>query len=196
MSATEQAPPPILFPFPHVAADVPAPLRQRYQDLAAELAKVQASQERLSADKAAIKIAAIAPTLVKQINQLREQEIRLLQSALKIYWDLSAWWKEFAPFLFEVCDKTFAALEAKKTEIRNRLVQIGYMDAPPESGMIGRFFPGWIFAHPEVKAAEEKHTQAQSIAHGARDKYAGLALEIEARLQAIKDQLLQGAAAS
>ena len=90
-------------------------------------------------------------------------------------------------------DEAIDAHQHAQAGVRAKLVEIGYVDAPATAGIPGRIQPGWILAHPAVRAAKMEADSLRTRS-GERtwqnDNLAALE-QIEADLAAVRDRASQ-----
>ena len=102
-------------------------------------------------------------TVVTKGQKLQVRTIKNWQAEVKIGREIS----EFAkgPALantIQVSERAQSEPSEAEADIRRRLVSIGYVDAPPDSGVIGAIIPAFIVRHPEFRAAVNRAQDAQA----------------------------------
>jgi hypothetical protein len=174
-------------------SELPDDIVTRYRAIAQAIASIDAGFRELDAERAGMKGAEVTPALAAKAEKLRTRRMQLLQSKAGALRDLVEWEAAASPMLKRVGEDAAKKFEAVQIDVRRRLVSIGYHDTPPgEFADLSRIMPGWVWAHPEVRAAKARMADTEALVSHRPNNYAPQLDAVNAELESIRGELLRG----
>ena len=168
----------------------PEKLRSEAEELNDRIQKALDTRARIEADEQRLRALKPAEMTAKEVSGLKGipmREFVALQVEVAIFTAMEPFAAKAYAVLKEERDIAYADLEAKKADVRKRLVSIGYVDAEPTLGIQGTIMPGWIFVHPDVRAAKRRFEQLDGRTGGNPPTYMEQLAGTEERLRALRD---------
>lgn len=127
-------------------------LNERITHLLATRAALDKDSQALEAEAATL-----GGKAIKRRQDIKARELDALAEEISTREELAAFQRQRAADLTSAAERAGAALGKAETDVRKKLVSIGYIEAPPTTSIVGKITPGMVLTHPDVVAARRRH---------------------------------------
>ncbi len=167
-------------------------LKKDAQELNSRISEAQTHRAKIEQDAQRLKGMDPGEMTAKDVSALKEiaaREFRELGSESPLFEALDVFYENLQLAVQKERDAAYQQHEEAKTEVRKRLVSVGYMDADPTLGILGTIQPMYVMRHPEVLAAKARFDRLDSRVGGHPRSFLPEWERTQARLAELRDAM-------
>ena len=167
-------------------------LKTDAQELNSRISEAQTHRAKIEQDARRLKDMDPGAMTAKDVSALKEiatREFRELGSESPLFEALDVFYENLQLAVQKEAAAAYQQHEEAKTEVRKRLVGIGYVDADVTLRIPGTILPGFLFAHPDVVAAKRRFDGLNSRVGGHPRSFLPDWERTQARLAELRDAM-------